>query len=328
VWNHGLFKSLLFLAAGGVIMKAHTRQIDRLGGRAKTMPFTAAAFLLGAVAICGLPPLNGFISEWLVYLGLFGPFTGSAPGEYQVLSLAATALAVVGTLAVACFVKVYGTVFLGLPRQRVPSGCDVPGTMRLPMGVLGGCCVLIGVLPAIGVAAVVPAVAQAMGATRASVSLALAPVGALQPWTITVALALLAAMGLSYLYLRRHPAATTGTWDCGYAQPSARMQYTASSFAASILEMFRWILRPHSPPVRLTGLFPSLARYCSHVGDIVLDGFLIPLWSASTQLLVDRRTRQQGSIQRYLIYICLTLVALLLSLMPWRALWDWMLARG
>jgi len=328
VWNHGLFKSLLFLAAGAVIMKSHTRQIDRLGGRAKAMPYTAAAFLLGAVAICGLPPLNGFVSEWLVYLGLLGPFTGTAPGEYQVLALAAPALAVVGALAVACFVKVYGTVFLGLPRQRMARGGDVPNTMRVPMGVLGACCVLIGVLPVIGVAAVVPAISQALGASRASVSLALAPAGALQPWTVSIALALLVSMGLSYLYLRRRPAATAGTWDCGYVQPSPRMQYTASSFAASILDMFRWILRPHGPAVRLTALFPPLARFCSHVGDVVLDGWLIPLWAKATHLLVDRRTRQQGSIQRYLLYICLALAVLLLSLMPWRELWNWLLARG
>ena len=327
VWNHGFFKSLLFLAAGSVIMRNHTRQIDRLGGRAKTMPFTAAAFLLGAVAICGLPPLNGLVSEWLVYLGLLGSYTGTAPGGYQVLALAAPALAVVGALAVACFVKAYGTVFLGLPRGHLPRGGDAPMTMILPMAVLGACCVVLGVVPMVGVAAVVPAVSQAMaGSTSASV--ALAPAGALQPWTLALFAALAAAIGLSYLWLARRRVATAGTWDCGYVRPSPRMQYTASSFAASILDMFRWILRPHGNKVRLTALFPPLARFGSHVGDFVLDGCLVPLWSAAKRLLVDRRTRQQGSIQRYLIALCLALAVLLLSIMPWRELWGWLLARG
>jgi len=328
VWNHGLFKSLLFLAAGGVIMRNHTREIDRLGGRAKTMPYTAAAFLLGAVAICGLPPLNGFVSEWLVYLGLLGPFSGTAPGEFQVLALAAPALALVGALAVACFVKVYGTVFLGLPRHQAPRGRDVPATMLLPMALLGACCVVIGVLPALGVAAVMPAVAQATCTARAAVTAALAPAGALQPWTLALAIALPALLGLSYLWMARRPAATAGTWDCGYARPTPRMQYTASSFAASILELFRWILRPHAARMRLTALFPRPARFFSHAGDIVLDGCLIPLWAGIKGLLVDRRTRQQGSIQRYLISICLALAVLLLSLMPWRGLWDWLVSRG
>jgi hypothetical protein len=157
---------------------------------------------------------------------------------------------------------------------------------------------------------------------------ALAPAGALGLWTPAVAMALLAAAGLAYAWLKRRPAPVAGTWDCGYARPSARMQYTASSFAASILEQFNWILHPHIAKVRLTALFPGAANFCSHVGDVVLDGCLIPAWTATKGLMVDKRTRQQGSLQWSLIYICLTLFVLLLSLMPWGQLWNWMLVRG
>src|SRR5207249_5427659 len=110
VWNHALFKSLLFLSAGSVIHAVHTREIDHLGGLARKMPWTALGFLAGAVAICGLPPLNGFVSELLIYLGLFGAVQGPADASYAGAAFAAAALALIGALALACFVKVYGAV--------------------------------------------------------------------------------------------------------------------------------------------------------------------------------------------------------------------------
>src|SRR5207247_5104797 len=120
VWNHAFFKSLLFFSAGSVVHATHTREIDHLGGLAKTMPWTALGFLVGAVAICGLPPLNGFVSEFLIYLGLFRTLEGGR--SFASAAFAAPALALIGALAVACFVKVYGTVFLGSPRSHHTTG--------------------------------------------------------------------------------------------------------------------------------------------------------------------------------------------------------------
>src|SRR5207248_2479651 len=113
VWNHAFFKSLLFFSAGSVVHATHTREIDHLGGLAKTMPRTALCFLIGAVAICGLPPLNGFVSEFLIYLGLFRVVGRDDPATFVSAALAIPALALIGTLALACFVKVFGAVFLG-----------------------------------------------------------------------------------------------------------------------------------------------------------------------------------------------------------------------
>ena len=339
VWNHGLFKSQLFLSAGAVILRTHTRQIDRLGGLAKFMPYTAAAFLLGAVAICGLPPLNGFVSEWLVYVGLFGPLheisSAGGGGEgvgggYAVLALAAPALALVGALAVACFVKAYGTVFLGVPRRHLPDGgggvVGIP--MLLPMGMLAACCVVLGIFPRVGIAAVTPIVAQAAGTSRASIAQLLLPANALNPWTLSIALALLAAVGISGVWMGRHRVVRAATWCCGFARPMSRMQYSSSSFAASLQELFRWVVRPQITAVRLTAVFPGVAHFCSHVGDLVLDGCLLPLWSAATRSMVNRRTLQQGNVQRYLLYIFLMLFVLLLSLMPWQEIWLRVLTHG
>ena len=118
VWNHALFKALLFLSAGSVIHAAHTREIDHLGGLAKAMPWTALCFLVGAVAICGLPPLNGFVSEFLIYLGLFGTLGERGGTDVRRRGLRRPGLALIGALAVACFVKVYGAVFLGRPGRN------------------------------------------------------------------------------------------------------------------------------------------------------------------------------------------------------------------
>jgi hydrogenase-4 component B len=328
VWNHGLFKSLLFLAAGGVIMNAHTRQIDLLGGRAKVMPWTAGAFLVGAVAICGLPPLNGFVSEFLVYVGMMGSFIGLAPTGFAVLALGAPALALVGALAVACFVKVYGAVFLGLPRSHVPLGREPAPEMVRPMVVLAVLCVGIGVLPAVALGVLTPAVATVTGSEAGAVQEALMPARALGVWTPAVAGGLVVMVAAAYLALRRRPVGTTGTWDCGYVRPTGRMQYTSSSFAASILELFRWVLKPHETKVRLMQLFPRTVEFGSHVGDVVLDRMLLPFWRGVKTVVSERRARQQGIIQWYIIYICMALAVLLLSLMPWQQWWNWMLAQG
>ena len=147
VWNHSFFKSLLFFCAGSVDHGAHTRQLDQLGGLSRTMPFTALAFLVGAVAICGLPPLNGFVSEFFVYLGLLGTVT--TPGADEAMAmLAVPVLAMIGALALACFVKVYGSVFLGEPRSPAAARAhESPLTMRAAMATLAFLCALIGLVP-------------------------------------------------------------------------------------------------------------------------------------------------------------------------------------
>ncbi len=132
VWNHALFKSLLFFGAGSVIHGIHTREIDAMGGLSKRMPWTANCFLVGAVAICGLPPLNGFVSELLIYLGLFRTLEVSEVNVTSSAAFAAPALALVGALAVACFVKVYGIVFLGAARRRHSARTRIGGPHDRP----------------------------------------------------------------------------------------------------------------------------------------------------------------------------------------------------
>ena len=320
VWNHSLFKSLLFFCAGAVVHACGTRQIDRLGGLAKSMPQTAFFFLIGAVAICGLPPLNGFVSEWLVYLGLFGRAAAGGTGTVAAV-IGAPALAAGGALAVACFVKVYGTVFLGAPRTcRAARAHEAPLSMRVPMSVLAALCALIGLAPVL----ISPVLDAACACWLAPTSLSpdrlrsLSPVGAIS----AVAFSLLACMmGLSGLLRRSSAPATRAgpTWDCGYARPTARMQYTASSFAQSIVLLFRGVLRPNGRPPRVSGLFPAPAHLHSQIDDAILDRLLLPAGARFARDIGWFHRFQRGLTQHYVLYILLTLLTLLCTLFPFKS---------
>jgi hydrogenase-4 component B len=315
VWNHALFKALLFLSAGSVIHAADTREIDHLGGMAKPMPWTALCFLVGAVAICGLPPLNGFVSELLIYLGLFATLAGERGPSYPVAAFAAAALALIGALAAACFVKVYGAVFLGTARSdHAQRAHESPRTMIGPMCVLAGCCFVIGLAPWLtapilenGVAVWAPELKDA-GPRLAT----LAPLH----WITIMGLLLIAALlaGSAALWFRlRHSVVTTGaTWGCGYVAPTARMQYTSSSFAQMLVGLLSWVLRPRIHKPADLSLFPPQSNFHSEVPDAVLDGAVLPAFRFGARLFAWFRVFQQGSVQSYLLYIFIALIVLLL----------------
>jgi hydrogenase-4 component B len=313
VWNHALFKSLLFLGAGAVVHATGTRDVERLGGLARRMPATAALFTLGSVAICGLPPLNGFVSELLVFLGLVRAAIGPTAAW---AALPAPVLAATGALAVACFVKVVGIVFLGHSRTREAEAArEAPAAMLLPMAALATACVAIGVAPALAAPALERATAVWAGPATAGARLAvLAPLG----WISTAALALAGATALVALALlpawrrarRRQP--ELPTWDCGYAAGSPRLQYTASSFAQPITAMFAWLLRPHRHEPRIRGLFPVRTSFHAEVEDTVLERVLEPGSALSLRLSARLRAAPRGQLQRYIVYILAALVPLLI----------------
>lgn len=309
VWNHGLFKSLLFLGGGAAVHSVHTREIDRMGGLARRMPWSAAAFVIGAVAICGLPPLNGFVSEWLLYMGSFTGMQRQATGGWMLLVvLVAPALAVTGALALACFVKAFGTVFLGSPRSDAASSADeVPVSMRIAMAPLAMACAVIGIVPVVIAPALTRAVAVAGNARVPNTLLAsLAPVQ-----TIAIAIAIVLIVAIVAVKLLVGAAPRRNTWDCGYASPTARMQYTSSSFARTLVAFFRWVMPPvvHAP--RRFSLFPAHAEFESHMPDTVLDRGVLPALSGTKHAIGFVRYFQNGRIQLYLLYVAATLVLLL-----------------
>jgi len=310
VWNHGLFKALLFLGAGSVLHATGTREMSRLGGLWRSMPWTAGLFALGAMAICGLPPLNGFVSEWLVFLGLFDAMAARGPAAWTALP-AAVLLGVTGALALACFVKVCGVVFLGLPRSKVAQQaheCGLP--MRIPMIALGAACVAIGLAPVL----FWPAVATALKAWQPiwNEAVAPAPLLTLGAFHLAVAsLATLAAIGLWHR-MKKNGVSRAVTWDCGYAAPTPRMQYTAGSFAGIITGWFGWILRPQRHVHLPKGPFPSHAALEEHTPETVLEHVIEPAGAFVMRVSTAVRRLQHGRLQAYILYLLIGLAALAL----------------
>jgi len=241
VLNHALFKCLLFYAAGAVYRATHTVDLERLGGLLRRMPWTGASFLLGGLAISALPPFNGFVSEFVIYAGLFDP---AAPAGIERALLVATAalLAFVGGGSALAMTRAFGLAFLGVPRDAgVHCDGEVGPSMRIPMIVHGAGVVLLGLLPAAGLALVDqpvrlflaktagPATGAAAGAARL-----LAPVA----WAgLAILLVLGALLLLRRLLAKGAPAPRHVTWGCGYGAVSPRMQYTGASFSAQLAEI-------------------------------------------------------------------------------------------
>jgi len=333
---HSLFKPLLFLGAGAVIHGAGTREMDELGGLLRRMPRTGAAFAAGCAAALALPPFAGFFSELVVYLGLFRAFAG--PGSSLLAAFAAPALAVAGAAALAAFAKLFGVVFLGSPRSEKAAHAHEPGlAMRAPIVVLAALVAVVGLLspllaPGVDAAIlswVAPAVPPGSGEALARPVpplAALVPLGtiALLGAGLLVLLALVA--GVLTLRLRRASVARGATWDCGYARPTARMQYTGGSFG-------EWISGRLTPAAaapllevrRPEGTFPREASVSSPAParDPLLLRLLEPFAARWARRFHDLHALQEGRLTIYLVYVLGTLVALL----AWSALRGWVLPR-
>jgi len=313
VWNHSLFKSLLFFNAGAIIHAGHTRDMDRLGGLAKRMPRVMILFIVGAIAICALPPLNGFASEWLLYVGLFRTLGPGNEAAAPVIAVAAVALAMIGALAVACFIKLLGAVFLGSPRSQVAEHAhDPPANMLAPMAVLAAGCACIGLFPMVATPLLEHAARVWAALPDSSMTIAAAaPVR----WITVLGLglvALVAVIGLTLKSLTRAAVvAKAGTWDCGYARPTTRMQYTGSSFGQTLVGLFAFILWPkrHWPVIR--GVFSKNAHFKSVVPDTVLDRVVLPFFHVAGRNLPRLRVLQQGQTQLYVLYILIIMIVLL-----------------
>jgi hydrogenase-4 component B len=295
VWNHSVFKGLLFLAAGNVLHATHRRRIDDLGGLLRRMPVTGTAFLFGSFAAAALPGASTFISEATLYLGFFESARASSGA-----TLGAAAIALAGAVAIVCFVRLVGIVFLGSPRTDAAQQAHEAGwAMRLPIVALAVACVLPGLWPALIVGPLV--------AITGSHAVALA----LTPFAIPLQITALAAIGTAALLVlrtRRSPRALT--WDCGYALPSTRMQYTGRSIGEWLTERLTTaFFRPEVEVVRPRGLFPTASSLQIRVDEPFADRVYTPRAMRWAERAARLRWMQQGRLTIYLLYIFVTLLA-------------------
>jgi len=308
VLNHSMFKPLLFFGAGSVMHATGTRDMDRMGGLAARMPWSAALSLAGAIAICGLPPFNGFASEFLLYLGFFGE--ARAPEPY--LALGAPVLALVGGVALISFVKLFGTTFLGAPRSPgAAHGHEAPATMLAPMVLLALLSLSCGLFPQLVLALVNPVVRSVSAATPGPAAL---PIQAL--WFTVAGASLLVLAAALFWYLRRRqslfPADRGPTWGCGYLRPTARMQYTASSFGDMLGSLAGSLIRTRITRGVIAGVAPAAVRLSYTPEETILYRVIQPLVSLVGIAFSFIRRLQHGEVQIYILYIFATLFLLML----------------
>lgn len=310
VWNHGLFKSLLFFGAGSVLHATGTREMSRLGGLWRAMPWTAGLFAFGAVALSGLPPLNGFVSEWLIYLGLFDAVNSRGASAWAAMP-AAIMMATAGALALASFAKASAMVFLGAARTKPAARAHECGPwMRGPMLALAGACLLLGLAPIL----FWPALARAVAGWRPAWTAAEvpAPLATLGPVHVALAVLLGAAVVGLWRLAQRHGRRRALTWDCGYAAPIARMQYTGGSFSGIPAGWFFWLLQPERRLRRPRGPFPASAIVVERLPETVLERVVAPVGGAIMRMSYAARRLQHGRLQFYIVYLVVGLAALTL----------------
>ncbi len=320
VLNHALFKGLLFLGAGSVVHATGTRQMDQLGGLIKPMPWTGFAFIVGAAAIAALPPFNGFVSEFLIY---FAGIKAALSGTIQAVVLAVSILggvALIGGLAAAGFLKCAGLVFLG--QARKPHNRPVheaAGLMRWPMALLAGLCLVMGLAAPRMLALVTPAVQVVAGnALGAAINAFPAEAGAILTQVAWMGALFLVLAGGLYGIRRRLPGAqkgceaAAGTWDCGFARPSARMQYTASSFTQPLTDLLRACLGTRRSGQAVSGYFPESAGFATRTPDPARQWLFAPLFRFIARRLSPLLVLQHGRIHLYVLYMAVILIALLL----------------
>jgi hydrogenase-4 component B len=317
VVNHSVFKGLLFLGAGAMQHGAHSINFEELGGLLKRMPWTGTAFLIGATAIIGLPPLNGFISEFLLFYSGFLAIVHPVPSIAVAGLVAIVAMGLIGGLAAACFAKAFGVAFLGSPRSaEAGASHEVAPSMWLAMVTLAALCIVIGLAAPLIVNAFGNVVAAATGMPPGDVHMQLATVtGPLATTIIVFAVAIAIALLIWLLRVRRLAARRLGSgpvWGCGYLFPSARMQYTASSFAQPLTTQFHLFIRNREALVPPAGYFPTSASYSSDSGDPWLRLLFAPTFRWFDRIVIRLNVLQHGHIHVYVLYVAATLVALLL----------------
>jgi NADH:ubiquinone oxidoreductase subunit 5 (subunit L)/multisubunit Na+/H+ antiporter MnhA subunit len=328
VFNHSLFKSLLFFGAGSVLNATGTRDMEQLGGLIHRMPQTAIVFLVGCVAISALPPLNGFVSEWLTFQAILQSPQLPSWGLKLIVPAVGALLALSAALAAACFVRAFGFTFLGRPRTPAASGAQETDTNSLAaMYFLGAACLIAGLLPGLFIDALAPVVQSLVGgrmpAQTGAEWLSIIPIAesrssynGLLVFVFMVASGAIAAFAIHRLAsdkLRRGPA-----WGCGYPDQSAATQYTADSFAQPIRRVFgATLFRAREigemPPPGST----APARLTVELRDLIWDTVYAPI-AIGVTFAADRLNYLQFlTIRSYLSLVFTALVLLLLVLAIW-----------
>lgn len=323
--NHAMFKGLLFMGAGAVLHATHERNMDEMGGLIHQMPWTSAFFLVGCVSISALPPFNGFVSEWLTFQAFLLSPSLPHPLMKLLIPLGAALLALTGALAAACFVKVFGVIFLGNWRgHNKPVVSESGWSMRIGMGLAALSCLCLGVLPAVVIDwmdVIANRLVHSELVTTSGVYgwMWLTPVDPERASYsgILVLIGIAAVCAITYLLLHVHPGkiSRVPVWDCGFKMLTQRMQYNAVSFSMPFRRIFGFLFdikeqtRQSGP-----GAFPGNPQYYLRIRDRIWGLLYKPVINIVVFLSRKAGMIQNGRIHLYLIYSFVTIIVLLLLL--------------
>ena len=314
ILNHAIFKALLFLSAGSVYIKTHTKDMEILGGLIKKMPITALCFIIGGISICALPPFNGFVSEFFIYISFIQALDINNFGVFIAILFAFASLALIGRVAILCFTKTISIAFLGEARSKNAQEVkfDNSKTMLIPMGILSSLCLLIGLFPQyIFKYALKPA----------SVFIDYGCACKLISFLDVISKCLLAFLGLILLFLLikkiiSNKQETYSTWGCGYNRLTNKVQYSASSFVGPFLTILKPLFKRTRDVKKAKGLFPKEAHYITKVDDIEEAYIISPILKWDEKFLSKFEIIQNGDIQQYIRFgLAFLLIALICAIL-------------
>ncbi len=318
ILNHSIFKNLLFFGAGAVYLKTHTKNMELLGGLIKKMPKTGALFLIGALAICALPPFNGFIGEFLIYFGMLKGLSINSFFNFLILISAFSGLAFVGTMALLCFTKAFSVTFLGHERsEKTENTSEVSKTMIISMGILASFALLIGIFPELFFEILIMPVETLMdlnGITGVEEPLAIIQIIAMSALLMLFIVTLL-------MYIKRYSnkkTETAPTWGCGYDRELPHAQYTGSSYASPFLSMLKPLFKKIFDIEKPRKLFPKSAHFSLKIEDIEEAYVINPLLKFDEWFLSKFEKLQNGNLQDYLKYgLIFLIIAIIGSFFSW-----------
>lgn len=321
--NHAIFKGLLFLSAGSVVHSTHTKDMEEMGGLIKLMPYTAVFFLIGSVSICALPLFNGFVSEWLTYQSLLFDFKSASVTAKVVAPMGGAALAFTGALAVACFVKLFGISFLGMPRSNhAERAKESSPSMIAGMAILAVLCLIFGIFPGSTIKLFSPAVlsltgSEFMPSSGTGVLYISEIASGLSPLAMFIAMIamFIAAVVLIRIIGGKRSIRYGNSWDCGIPSLTSRMQYTATAFTKPVRVTFKKIFLPRREITVTYALKPYFVKAIKYSAWITpfFDKYLYKPVTDFVHSFAGRvKSLQSGDLHLYLGYILATLILLLI----------------
>jgi NADH:ubiquinone oxidoreductase subunit 5 (subunit L)/multisubunit Na+/H+ antiporter MnhA subunit len=314
--NHALFKSLLFYTSGNVYQATHTLNVEHLGGLIKKMPQTALLFLIAAIAICGIPPFNGFISEFIIYTGLYHWLQNAMLVSLITIIFSVLGLVMIGGLAMLCFTKAFGIVFLGSARREFHHEIkEAPFIQLLPLYLIAFVIVMIGLFPQLFLSFLLQPISLFTDIQQVSFNPfqgkafdALQPVG-WAAWGFIILVILI--FSLRKFALRNRKIETSSTWGCGYVAPTSKIQYTAGSFVRTYSKLFKSILLSFRHEKEIQGIFPTGGYYESQPYDKIEKWLIDNPIRAFKSLMSRFLFLHNGKLQFYILYGILFIVAVI-----------------